>query len=308
MAYTATKFYSPLANPFPRGVDNTQRYTCVRGTLVENDTATEYAVGGIGSSSFQVTAFSAVGAVTYSSLKGVPLVNGQRVVISNTASNTNDGTYVVAALVTSSSTAGTFTAVPIGLNALSGTGQTGQTAEGVGGIQWGARVGLAQTFTATAVTVSGTTMTVTYTTLTGPQLQGGQAQGFGGGQSVTLSGMTNAGNNGTFTINLQNSTSSTAGSFTVTNAAAVATDSGTGVGTLTVGIGEHSCLGTPIWLNISSSQKGFLYQWDPINTTVRTFVTGSGSGAAFAELALGANATFDGAIGFEAWFVREGVF
>ena len=205
MAYTATKYLSPKAFAYPAGFDATlQHLVCVRGPMIENDTSTEYTPGGIGSTSFEVTAFSAVGLVTYSSLKGLQMYNGQTVVMYNTASNTNDGTYTVANIVTTSTSAGTFTAVPVPPNALSGTGQTGQTAEGVGQIQFGNRQLIPQTFTATAVTVSGGVMTVTYTTLTGPQLSAGT--------SVVLVGMTNAGNNGTFNLVTVTPTSSTGGS------------------------------------------------------------------------------------------------
>lgn len=300
MAYTATKYLSVIPNLYPRGGDNSQRMAWVIGTLAENDTATEYAVGGIGSTSFEVTAFSSVGLVTYSSLVGAPLVNGQRVVVSNTASNTNDGTYIVSAITTTSATAGTFVAVALPGKSLAGSSQTSQTAEGVGQIQWGARVTLTQTFTATAVSVSGTNMTVTYTTLVGPQLQANP------NQKIVLTGMTNAGNNGTFTINVVTQTSSTGGSFIVTNAAAVATDSGTGTGTLTVGSNDHSAAGVPVWAEISSSQKGWVYVWDAINYTVRIFVTGTSANTVLNEAALGANVAFDGTIQFRAEFVREG--
>lgn len=302
MAYTATKYLSVVLNPYPRGNDNTQRMEYMWGSFVENDTSTNYAVGGIGSTSFQVTAFSAVGLVTYSTLVGVPLVNGQRVVISNTASNTNDGTYIVSAITTTSSTAGTFIAVALPGKSLAGSAQTSQTAEGVGQIQFGTRVGISQTFTATAVTVSGTTMTVTYTTLVGPQLQPGQ--------NVVITGMTNAGNNGTFNLNLVTQTSSTAGSFTTTNAAAVASDSGTGTGTLTVGANvpsaanELSAAWAPVEVDIYTV-KGFLYQWDPVNYTVRIFLTGTSANTVFNEAALGATVSFDGNISFKVVFPRN---
>ena len=297
-AYTATKFLSVKPYEYPKGQDNTQHRVIISGNLVENDTSTEYSVGGIGSSSFEVTAFSAVGLVTYSSLKGQALINGQLVVIYDTSSNTNDGTYTVSALATTSTTAGTFTAVPIGLNALAGSAQTSQTAKGVGQIQWGNRSTIAQTFTATAVAVSSTTMTVTYTTLTGPQLWPGQP--------VVLTGMTNAGNNGTFSINLTAPTSSTAGSFTVTNTAAVATDSGTGTGTFTPGIGIGSCgnLAGPIEVDIYSS-KGWVYRWDYTNQTIRIYTTGTASTDILNEAAVGATVTYDGTMAFRADFVRS---
>lgn len=293
MAYTATKFLSPRAFAHPRGADNTQRNVVIRGYLIENDTSTEYSVGGIGSSSFEVTAFSNVGLVTYSSLKGLPLINGQRVVIYNTASNTNDGTYIVSQL-----TSTTFVAVPIPGKALAGSSQTGQTAEGVGQIQFGVQALLAQTFTVSAVTVSGGIMTCTYTTLTGPQLFPGD--------SVTLAGMTNAGNKGTFSLIGVFPTSSTAGSFTVNNPNGVSTDSGTGTGNFQAGILDQSAGEVPTPpVHVYSPSSGWDYVWDQNNYTVRIYGTGSGANAAFAEAAVGATVTFDGNIVFEATFPRS---
>ena len=291
MSYTATKYFTVKPYAFPRGQENTQHLVTVRGQLLENDTATEYSIGGLGSSSFEVTAFSAVGLVTYSALKGQALVNGQRVVIYNTSSNTNDGTYTVSAL-----TSTTFVAQPIGLNALAGSAQTTQTAEGVGQIQWGNRTLLPQTFTATAVTVSGGVMTVTYTTLTGPQLAPGQ--------NLTIAGMTNAGNNGTFSIVQVATTSSTAGSFTVLNASAVASDSGTGTANLLPGIDIGSVgEAAPVQV-LAFSSKGGVYVWDATNYTFRLFTTGTASGDILNESALGASTAFDNTITFEAIFVR----
>src|SRR5271167_1755911 len=117
MAYTNSTYVSFKTFFHPRGVDTTERNFIVAGWLVMNDTA-EYTPGGMGSSSFQVTAFSAAGLVTYNTLIGAPLVNGQRVVVYNTSSNTNDGTYVVSTLATTSATAGTFVAVPLAGKAL----------------------------------------------------------------------------------------------------------------------------------------------------------------------------------------------
>jgi hypothetical protein len=296
MAYTFSKFFSVKPYPYPKGQDNTQRCAFVRGLLVENDTATEYTPGGIGSSSFEVTAFSAVGLVTYSNLKGAPLVNGQRVVVYNTAGNDNDGTYIVSQLTPSSASAGTFVAVPLPGNVLDGTGQTGQTAEGIGQIQWGARVLLPQTFTATAVTVSGGVMTVTYTTLTGPQLQPGD--------SVLLAGMTNPGNNGPFSLVTVTPTSDTAGSFTVANTSAVATDSGTGTGNMQAGSDVSSTIEPPIQVDIFTA-KGYSYQWDYTNYTIRIFLTGTAAGDPANEAGLGATVAFDGTVRFEAVFARS---
>jgi hypothetical protein len=268
----------------------------IRGNLVDCDTATEYCPGGIGSSSFEVTAFSAVGLVTYSALKGDPLVNGQRVVVYNTASNTNDGTYIVSQLATSSASAGTFVAVPLPGNVLAGSAQTAQTAEGVGQLNFGNRNLQAQTFTVTAVTWSGGVMTCTYTTLTGPQLWGGD--------NVTLAGMTNAGNNGAFSLSAVYPTSSTAGSFTVNNPNGVATDSGTGTGYFQAGSENASVTNeAPVQVTIFTS-KGWIYDWDSTNYTIRVYTTGASSGAVFAEAALGAHVAFDPTTTFEAVFVR----
>lgn len=293
MSYTATKYLSPRALAFPGGFDNSQKMVTVRGTLVENDTATEYSTGGVGSTSFQVTAFSAVGLVTYNSLVGMPLYNGQLVVVFGTTHN--DGTYTVANVAATTTVAGTFTAVPLAGKTLNGTGDTAQTAEGVGQIQWGIRQFLNQTFTATAVTVSGGIMTVTYTTLTGPQLQPGD--------NVTLVGMTNAGNNGTFSLNTVTPTSSTAGSFTVTNANAVATDSGTGTGKFKSGIEAVYTADAPIEVQFFTN-KGWVYSWNYVNQTVQIFTTGTASGDVLNEAALGASVAFDGTIHFRATFIR----
>lgn len=305
--YTATKYLCPVPFAFPGGFDNTQHLVTVRGRMIENDTSTMYTPGGIGSTSFEVTAFSAAGLVTYSSLVGVPLVNGQKVVVNNTASNTNDGTYIVSAITPSSATAGTFIALP-GPTAIAGSAQTSQTAEGVGQIQFGNRAIINQTFTATAVTVSGGIMTVTYTTLVGPQLVPGQP--------VVLTGMTNTGNNGTFTLSTVVPTSSTGGSFTIANASAVATDSGTGTGTFTSGIDVYNSSFAPVQVLFSSSTilgsagantgtTAYNYEWDSINQTVRIIVTGASSGAALAEAALGAHTAFDNSITFQAVLIRS---
>lgn len=296
MAYTATKYLSPAGFSFPKGQDDTQRMVVFRGSLVENDTAGNYSTGGVGSTAFQVTAFSAVGLVTYNSLVGAPLINGQRVVIFNTASNTNDGTFIVSQIIPSSAVAGTFVALPIPGKTLAGSAQTSQTAEGVGQIQWGTRVQINQTFTATAVSVTGGIATITYTTLVGPQLQPGQ--------SVTFSGMTNAGNNGTFSVTGAFPTSSTGGTFTITNPSGVSTDSGTGTGIFMAGLGNASANETPVQIKVDSN-KGWIYKWDPINQTIRIF-GGATSGAILAEAALGAvSSLFDGGITFEGVFTRS---
>ena len=286
MAYTATTYLSFKPFFHPRGQDMTQRNFLLSGWLATNDTA-EYTPGGIGSTSFQVTAFSAVGLVTYNTLIGAPLYNGQRVVLYNFASNTNDGTYIVSSLTTTSATAGTFVAVPLTGKALAASAQTSQTAEGVGQLQFGTRYSVSQTFTATAVTVSGNQMTVSYTTLVGPQLTPND--------NVTLAGMTNAGNNGTFSLQTvlpTSGTNQTAGKFIVTNAAAVATDSGTGTGNFIAGIEVAVGGQYPTLLEVNTVH-GYVYVWDTINYTVRIFQTGASGSVPLVELGLGATWTWD---------------
>jgi len=296
MAYTATKTLNLALFQFPQGVDNTEHTVILRGNVVENDTATEYVPGGVGSTSFQVTAFSAVGLVTYSSLKGIQLVNGQTVVIYNTASNTNDGTFTVSNVVASSTSAGTFTAVPLVGKTLSGTGQTGQTAQGVGQLHFGVQALIPQTFTVTAVSNTGGQVTYTYTTLVGPQLQASQF--------VTIAGCTNAANNGTFSINSITQTSSTAGSFIVTNSAGVTTDSGTGSGNFQAGLQTFARNGLPVVQMTFFSIKGYTYVWNPTNSTVQIFLTGTSSGSVQNEAGLGPTVAFDNTIRFEAIYIR----
>jgi hypothetical protein len=300
MAYTNTKCFLPILLPFPNGVDNTQRSTILRGYMNDyNYTtggATEYTPGGIGSTAFQVTAFSGVGLVTFSTMTGIPLVNGQTVVVYNTASNTNDGTYTVSNLVYTTATAGTFTAVPIPLKSLSGTAQTTQTAEGVGQIQFGQRAAVAQTLTLTAVTFSGGISTITYTTLVGPQLVPGQL--------IVVTGMSNAGNNGTFSVNAALPTSSSAGSFSITNPSGVATDSGTATGSPLVGTSEQAAsLQVPTFADFSTL-KGYNYVWDFTNQTIRMYYS-AGSATVFPELGLGPTAVFDNTLTFAVFFPRS---
>ena len=270
MSYTGTKYLGVRPYPFPRGSDNTQRMAYIRGNLVDCDTATEYCPGGIGSSSFEVTAFSAVGLVTYSNLKGDPLVNGQRVVVYNTASNTNDGTYIVSVITPSSASAGTFVAIAIPGKALSGSAQTTQTAEGVGQLNFGNRNLQAQTFTATAVTWSGGVMTVTHTTLTGHATLAGRQRNDRRDDQLRKqrhllahSGLSNflysrviyghqsqrrhnrfGNRNGKVSAGSENAS--------VTNE-------------------------VPVQVNIFSAQ-GYIYRWDPVNYTIRIFLAGAGSG------------------------------
>lgn len=296
MSYTATKVIQPRLYPYPKGQDFAGRTFTLRGSLVENDTATEYAVGGVGQSAFEVTAFSAVGLVTYSNLKGLPLVNGQKATISNTGSNTNDGTYLISQLTPSSATAGTFVAVP-SPTPISGSAQTTQTAEGVGGFLFGSRQLIPQTFTATAVVAQvGGFMKVTYTTLVGPQLTQND--------SVYLAGMTNPGNNGgPFVIVSATPTSSTAGSFIVQNPNAVSSDSGTGTGNFQAGAENYAAANPPVTVKIFSN-KGYTYVWNDQNQTIQIFLTGTASGDPSNEAALGATVAFDGTMKFEAVFDR----
>jgi hypothetical protein len=296
MAYTATKYFSPRAFPFPAGFDNTQKLLWLRGAMVDCDTATEYTPGGVGSTSFQVTAFSAVGLVTFDTMKGVPLVNGQTVVVYNTASNDNDGTYTVSQLTyNANGTSGTFVAVPILGKALNGTAQTSQTAEGVGQIQFGQKALLKQTFTASAVVVSGGFMKVTYTTLTGPQLWPGD--------KVTIAGMTNAGNNGTFSLSYVFPTGATGGSFWIINPSAVATDSGTGTGSFDAGNSPYNSQSAPVQVKLFNS-NGYVYVWNAQNQTIQVFTTGTASTDPLNEAALGANVAFESTLTFEALLIR----
>ena len=292
MAYTATKYLSPKAYAFPNGFDQTAKTTIVRGVLLENDTSTEYSVGGIGSSSFEVTAFSNVGLVTFSALVGLPLINGQRVVVYNTASNTNDGTYIVSNIAMSSATAGTFTAVPIPGKTLAGSSQTTQTAEGVGQLNFAARAQINQTFTVSGVAASGGITTVTYTTLVGPQLFPGQ--------SVTLPLSSGT---AVYSPIAVYPTTSTGGSFTVSDPSAAAT-TGSGTGAFISGIEAVQSALNPIQVRIMSSDLGYVYLYDQTNLTARIFVQDGSAGHALQEVALGANVVFDGTLAFEAIFLR----
>jgi len=73
----------------------------------------------------------------------------------------------------------------------------------------------------TAASQSGTTTTYTYTLISGPALRAGM--------SVTISGMNDAGNNGTFSISAVGT-----GTFNVENASGVAATGQSGTGTVTV--------------------------------------------------------------------------
>lgn len=292
MSYTATKYVSPKPFEYPNGFANEDRTTIIRGALFENDTSTEYSVGGIGSSAFEVTAFSNVGLVTYSNLVGLQLVNGQTVVVYNTSGNTNDGTYIVSQLTPSSATAGTFVAVPIPGKALAGSSQTGQTAEGVGQLSFTERQQINQTFTISGVSASAGITTVTYTTLVGPQLRPGQ---------TVILPVTGGAGTAVYTVTNAFPTSSTAGSFTVQDPSAVAT-SGSGTGIFITGTDVVQTLDNPIQVTITGA-KGYWYQYDYINNTIRIFVTGSANGPAV-EAAVGATVAFDGTMRFEAVFIR----
>lgn len=266
MSYTAQAPVAVVPFSFPQGNDITQYCQFVRGELSFGNAA--YTTGGLGSTGFQITDVSVAGVVTYSTLVGLPLQVGQKVVIFNTASNTNDGTYVVTAVAPTSATAGTFTiASPVGSH------QATQTAQGVGQLQF-AEVGkFKQTFTATAITKVGNTCTVTYTTLTGPQL-------VANGNTVTLAGFSNAGNNGTFTVLSTKRTSVSAGSFTFTNALGVASDSGTGTGLLNSGSQFVQTTKNPLQVKFETvAGSGLEYRWNAINQTVQIFEQGAANGA-----------------------------
>lgn len=289
MAYTATKYLTVVPYSYPTGQDYTQRLVYLRGQLFDCDTATMYSVGGIGSTSFEVTAFSAAGLVTFSALTGLPLVNGQLVVIYNTASNTNDGTYTVNNISYSSTTAGTFTAAPIGLNALSGTAQTSQTAEGVGQIQWGNRTLLQQTLTISAVSAASGITTATYTTLVGPQIKPGQTV------TLPLSSGT-----AQYTVIQVTQTSSTGGKFTVADASASVT-TGSATGGFNPGTDAALVNATPAQVRVSGS-NGYVYVWNATNQTIQVWLTGTASGDPLNEAGLGATVAFDSTITFEAVF------
>jgi hypothetical protein len=97
MSYTATAVAAVVPFGYPRGLDITQNNQIVRGQLSLANAA--YNKGGLGSTGFQVTAVTVLGVVTYNQLVGLPLQVGQKVVIFNTASNTNDGTYTIASVL-----------------------------------------------------------------------------------------------------------------------------------------------------------------------------------------------------------------
>lgn len=291
MAYTATSTLAVIPFGYPRGVDNTQNCQYIRGNLVFSGGTGEYSVGGIGSTAFEVTDVTAGGVVTYSGLTGLPLVNGQTVVIVGTSTAGNSGTKIVSQVTPSSATAGTFQ-----INAFGGVHDATQIAEAVGALQFAVSTSVKQTYTVASVVAAVGTVAYTYTTLTGPQVQPGQ--------TVTFAGMTNPGNNGTFKVKSVTTTSITAGTITAYNSAGVSTDSGTGVGVVKIGAEAIETQSVPtqvrIWSTIGS---GYLYNWDNLNQTVQVIVSAAAA-SPDSEAAVGPTIAYDN-LQFEAVFPRS---
>lgn len=290
MSYSATQLAEPRAFSYPVGVENTQHLVTIRGYIVEDSAnAGNYALGGFGSSQFEVTDVTAAGVATYGSLSGLQLLNGQWIYYSG-STHFPLGAYQISKVTPSSGTAGTFSL------GVAGTHDATLTAQGVGQVQWGIQALLAQTFTvATVPSVTATTMTFTYTTLTGPQL-------FPGDQ-VTLSSLTNAGNNGTFTIISVVTSSGTAGTVVVSNSGGVASDSGSGVGNFNAGIGAAPFNNAPVMVKFFSS-LGYDYRWNAASQTIKVFLAGTATDA-LDEAALGGTVAFDPTLTFEAIFSRS---
>jgi hypothetical protein len=292
MAYTSTSTLAVIPFNYPRGVDNTQNCQYIRGNLVFSGGTGEYSVGGIGSTSFEVTDVTALGVVTYASLTGQPLHNGQTVVIVSTTTAGNSGNKTISAVTPSSATAGTFQ-----INTFGAVHDATQTAEGVGSLQFGTIAQLAQTYTVASVVASVGTTAYTYTTLTGPQVQAAQ--------TVTIAGMTNPGNNGTFRVKSVATTSITAGTITAYNSAGVSTDSGTGVGVVKVGSESIETSSAPTQVRIwSTTGSGYFYNWDSLNQTVQVLVTGTAATDPDLEAAVANTIAFDN-LQFEAVFPRS---
>src|ERR1700722_11371356 len=140
-------------------------------------------------------------------------------------------------------------------------------------------------FEVTTVAVSGSISTLTYTTLLGAPIQVGS--------TVFIAGATHASNNGPWTVATVTPTSTTAGSFTVVNAAATAESGSTGSGSMALfsgtGIQIFASLGdllNPVraffWSTVAS---GYLYSYNRNNRTLQVLVTGASSGAVLSELA-----------------------
>ena len=231
MSYVTGSYVSVQPYEYPRGVDRTLFNQVLRGIVQPAGPVTlDYVTGGLGSSTFEVTAVSTAGVATYSALLGVPLYSGQTVTLSTLTHNS--GTYTISTVAPSSSTAGTFQLVNIYTNGLfvpigTLTADTSQTANGVGQISFATPASVKQAATISAVTQSVTQSTLTYSALVGPQ--------FKAGQQVTISGMTNAGNNGTFEVLGVEYTTYAVGHLIIYNPNGVASDSGTLAATVKVG-------------------------------------------------------------------------
>ena len=260
MSYTATQALIPQAFAAPRGVDNTQRNSIVRGVFVQNHEANYLTAIGMGCNTFEITAFSAVGLVTYETLLGQPLSVGMQFNVDGTSDN--DGNYTVASIVSATQ----FYAAGV----LSGTAETGKTAQGTGAIQFGSTGSVPQSCTVASVVATGSTIAFTYTTLVGPQFQAGQL--------VVVAGCSNAGNNGNFYIASATTSSATAGTFIVNAFGGASTDSGTASGSLAAGLPGVYDL-APTEVDFQASLNGVIYVWDPVHQTVRVFLAGTATDA-----------------------------
>ncbi len=83
MSYVTGSYVSVQPYDYPRGVDRTLFSQVLRGIVQPAGPVTlDYVTGGLGSNTFEVTAVSTAGVVTYSALLGVPLYSGQTVTLS----------------------------------------------------------------------------------------------------------------------------------------------------------------------------------------------------------------------------------
>lgn len=294
MSYTATTFLNPIAFSNPRGSDFTQKNQIIRGNLFQNGAAANYSVGGIGSTSFEVTDVTAAGVVTYSNLVGLPLVNGQLVVIVSTTTAGNSGIKTISAVTVATSTTGTFQ-----IDSYAAVHDASQTAEGVGQLQFAEVYQSPQTFTVATVTAGSAgangTFTFTYTTLTGPQLQPGQ--------TVVLA-CSKALNTGTFVVKSVTPSAIGAGSVVVfSTGGGATTDTGTGAAFLKVGVDAIQTSQAPTQVRVwSSFPKGYVYLWNPSSQTVQVFLS-AGSNAVMPEAAVGTTIAWD-TLAFEAVFPK----
>ena len=285
MAYTVSNYLSPVIFDYPGGTDNTQKTRVLRGLLVQSEVP-GYMVGGIGSTIFEVTDVTAAGVCTYTALKGLQLANGQLVTLLAASTAGNNGVKTISAVTPSSASAGTFTITPNG-----STHDASQSINGVGELRFGVVGQNAQTFTVASVVAAATTVAYTYTTLTGPQVQPGQ--------SVTIAGCTHAGNNGTFVVQSVVQTGITAGTITCVNSGGTTTDSGTGIGSLRVGISAIDTLVPPTQVLAFSQYSGvYDYKWNPVARTLRISTASS-------ELATSASTWAYDLVQFEATYPRS---